>query len=59
MRLTARATALQDDYYVFLVSDANLSMYGVSPNSLAKALLSDPMVTQQLNRRRPLLVQQL
>jgi hypothetical protein len=35
---------LQDDYYVFMLSDANLAMYGVSPKSLATALMSDPMV---------------
>ena len=34
----------QDDYYVFMLSDANLAMYGVSPKSLATALMSDPMV---------------
>lgn len=33
-----------DDYYVFMLSDANLAMYGVSPKSLATALMSDPMV---------------
>ena len=33
-----------DDYYVFLVSDANLAMYGVNPKSLAKSLMSDPKV---------------
>ena len=35
---------VQDDYYVFMLSDANLAMYGVSPKSLATALMSDPMV---------------
>ena len=33
-----------DDYYVFLCSDANLAMYGVSPKSLAEALLGDTRV---------------
>ena len=27
-----------------MLSDANLAMYGVSPKSLATALMSDPMV---------------
>ena len=29
---------------MFMLSDANLAMYGVSPTSLATALMSDPMV---------------
>ena len=33
-----------DDYYVFLLSDANLAQYGVSPKSLADALLADRKV---------------
>lgn len=33
-----------DDYFVFLISDANLSAYGVSPSALAKALLDDSRV---------------
>jgi hypothetical protein len=33
-----------DDYFVFLVSDANLEGYGVSPESLSKALTADSAV---------------
>jgi von Willebrand factor A domain-containing protein 8 len=33
-----------DDYFVFLISDANLEGYGVSPEALALALTSDPNV---------------
>ena len=33
-----------DDYFVFLVSDANLEGYGVSPDSLTKVLTSDARV---------------
>jgi hypothetical protein len=33
-----------DDYYVFLLSDANLSAYGVTPKTLAKAMLVDSKV---------------
>jgi hypothetical protein len=33
-----------DDYYVFLLSDANLAQYGVSPKSLADALMADSKV---------------
>ena len=29
---------------MFLLSDANLAMYGVSPTALAEALMSDPKV---------------
>ena len=33
-----------DDYMVFLLSDAMLAQYRVTPKNLADALLSDPMV---------------
>ena len=33
-----------DDYFVFLISDANLEGYGVSAENLALALTSDPVV---------------
>jgi hypothetical protein len=33
-----------DDYFVFLISDANLAAYGVSSAMVADALLSDPRV---------------
>ena len=33
-----------DDYFVFLLSDANLAQYGVSATTLAAALLSDERV---------------
>merc|ERR1711934_355287 len=33
-----------DDYFVFLVSDANLRRYGIQPPELAKALTQDPKV---------------
>jgi hypothetical protein len=33
-----------DDYFMFLLSDANLVAYGVNPSVLAGALLSDPGV---------------
>ena len=33
-----------DDFFVFLISDANLEGYGVSPETLAHALTSDPKV---------------
>ena len=33
-----------DDYMVFLLSDAMLAQYRVTPANLADALLSDPMV---------------
>lgn len=33
-----------DDYFVFLVSDANLEGYGVSPSDLTNALTSEPAV---------------
>ena len=33
-----------DDYFVFLISDANLEGYGVSAQNLAMALSSDPKV---------------
>ena len=33
-----------DDYYVFLLSDANLAQYGVNPKTLADTLLTDPKV---------------
>jgi hypothetical protein len=33
-----------DDYFVFMLSDAMLEQYNVSPQNLADALLSDPRV---------------
>jgi hypothetical protein len=33
-----------DDYFVFLISDANLASYGISPKALAEVLLSDDRV---------------
>jgi hypothetical protein len=33
-----------DDFFVFLISDANLDGYGVSPEVLAQALTNDPQV---------------
>jgi hypothetical protein len=33
-----------DDYYVYLLSDANLASYGVSPKTLAKCLMADEKV---------------
>lgn len=33
-----------DDYFVFLISDANLSSYGISPRALAEVLMSDDRV---------------
>lgn len=33
-----------DDYFVFLISDANLSSYGISPQALADVLLGDDRV---------------
>ena len=33
-----------DDYFLFVISDANLAMYGVTPQSLASAVLSDHRV---------------
>jgi hypothetical protein len=37
-------SAPADDYMVFLLSDAMLAQYRVTPANLAEALLSDPMV---------------
>ena len=37
-------SAPADDYMVFLLSDAMLAQYRVTPQNLADALLSDPMV---------------
>eukprot|EP00933_Yihiella_yeosuensis_P064657 TRINITY_DN68111_c0_g1_i1.p1 TRINITY_DN68111_c0_g1~~TRINITY_DN68111_c0_g1_i1.p1 ORF type:complete len:180 (-),score=31.19 TRINITY_DN68111_c0_g1_i1:35-574(-) len=34
-----------DDYLVFVISDANLGGYGVTPEMLRKALIADPKVT--------------
>jgi hypothetical protein len=33
-----------DDFFVFLLSDANLSDYGVSSHSLASVLVAEPKV---------------
>ena len=33
-----------DDYFVFLISDANLEGYGVKPETLAQALTADDKV---------------
>ena len=45
IRAVSEVTASEaDDYFVFLVSDANLEGYGVSPDSLSKALTSDSLV---------------
>ena len=33
-----------DDYFVFLVSDANLQRYGISPPELGKVLTQNPKV---------------
>jgi hypothetical protein len=33
-----------DDYFVFAVSDANLSRYGIAPDALGKALVKDERV---------------
>ncbi|KAK3250339.1 hypothetical protein CYMTET_40279 [Cymbomonas tetramitiformis] len=33
-----------DDYFTFLVSDANLSFYGVTPSELARVMSQDPRV---------------
>ena len=33
-----------DDYFVFLLSDANLGQYGVSPRALSQALTVNPKV---------------
>jgi len=41
-----RVTAEEgDDYLVFVVSDANLGGYGITPEMLQRALTSDPKVT--------------
>jgi hypothetical protein len=42
IREVAREEA--DDYFVFVLSDANLSQYGISPTSLAQTLLADRRV---------------
>merc|ERR1712070_948278 len=34
-----------DDYLVFVVSDANLGGYGITPDMLKRALTADPKVT--------------
>lgn len=34
-----------DDYFVFLVSDANLGQYGVSPRSIANVMMQDKRVS--------------
>lgn len=39
-----RAQAPADDYFVFVVSDANLGRYGTDPKELAHALTADPRV---------------
>jgi len=39
------AEEIADDHLVFLLSDANLGRYNISPSSLASALQSDPSVT--------------
>lgn len=33
-----------DDYYVFVVSDANLERYGINPRRLGRQLITDPRV---------------
>ena len=43
MREVKKAEA--DDYFVMLLSDANLAGYGASPAVLARALTSDPEVS--------------
>ena len=44
-RAVDEVTAVQgDDYFVFLISDANLAAYGVSSSMLAEALLADARV---------------
>lgn len=39
-----RAEAPADDYFVFVISDANLGRYGTDPKELAAALTQDPRV---------------
>ena len=35
---------LKDDYFVFLISDANLASYGISPETLAQVLMNDDKI---------------
>ena len=37
-----------DEYYVFVVSDANLRRYGISPQTLAEALMADARVNAHI-----------
>lgn len=34
-----------DDYLVFAISDANLGIYGITPDRISRALTRDPKVT--------------